>query len=77
MSSGKTESLVPIALSFFLGSILGAGLALLFAPESGRKTRKRIKGFAEDVLEKAEVSFEDIKEKVNSATEKGRRLFRA
>ncbi len=77
MSTGRTDSLLPIALSFLAGALLGAGLALLFAPESGRKTRKKIKGFAEDVLEKAEDSLEGIKEKVDLATQKGKRLFRA
>jgi gas vesicle protein len=51
-------------LSFLLGGVVGAALALLLAPQSGRETRTRIKDFAEGV-----------KEKVTSSVEKGKELF--
>ena len=31
-----------VLLSFLLGGVVGAGLALLFAPQSGRETRQKI-----------------------------------
>ena len=37
---------------FFLEGIVGAGLAMLLAPQSGSETRKRIKEFADDMREK-------------------------
>jgi len=61
-----------ILASFLIGGILGAGLALLFAPQSGEKTRKDISKFTrrvkDDVREKAEdvvESIEDLVDKLN------------
>ena len=34
-----------IFLSFLLGGLVGAGFALLLAPQSGRETRQKIKEF--------------------------------
>jgi len=62
-------------LSFLLGGVVGAALALLLAPQSGRETRTRIKDFAEGVKEKVKDYAEDIKEKVTSSVEKGKELF--
>jgi len=53
-----------ILLAFLLGGVVGAGLAVLFAPLSGRETRERIKGLTEEVKEKAEGAIEDIRDKV-------------
>jgi gas vesicle protein len=33
--------------SFLTGTVIGAGLALLFAPQSGKETRKQIKDFSD------------------------------
>jgi gas vesicle protein len=41
-----------VALFFTAGGILGAALAVLFAPSEGRRTRVKIKEFAEEVKEK-------------------------
>jgi gas vesicle protein len=36
-------------ISFMIGGIVGAGLALLFAPQSGKKTRRQIADMADDI----------------------------
>jgi len=59
-------------LSFLIGGIAGAGLALLLAPKSGRETRRRIKDFTGETTEKAKEYAEDVKEKVTSSVEKGK-----
>ncbi len=57
--------------AFLIGGILGIGLALLFAPQSGKKTRKNISKFASkvkddarEVAENAAESVEDLAVKV-------------
>ncbi len=42
-----------VLISFLVGGIIGAGLALLFAPYSGRKMRGKISDMAEDVRDYA------------------------
>jgi gas vesicle protein len=63
-----------VLLSFLLGGMVGAGLALLLAPQSGVETRKRIREFTDDVREKAAEYVGQTKEKVVSAVEKGKHL---
>jgi gas vesicle protein len=45
-SSGTSASTVLLAV--LGGAILGAGIALLYAPQSGRRTREKLKGLGED-----------------------------
>lgn len=48
--------------SFLTGAALGAGLALLFAPQSGKETRKQIK----DISDKLSSDVKDEAEKIGS-----------
>ncbi len=41
-----------ILVAFLAGGLIGAGLALLYAPASGRETREKIGGMAEDLKKK-------------------------
>ena len=61
-----------VFLAFVLGGIVGAGIALLMAPQSGRETREKIKDFTEDIKEKAGSYAGQIKGKVTSAVEGGK-----
>ena len=53
-----------ILVSFLIGGIAGAGLALLLAPQSGRKTRKQIADMADDVRDTASDYAKKLKEKI-------------
>lgn len=64
-----------ILLSFLLGGLVGAGVALLFAPRSGEETRRKIKELTEEVKEKAEDYVEQVKGKVTSTVGKGKEFF--
>jgi len=44
------------AAALIAGALLGAGIALLFAPQSGRKTRRKIRQFAERAGSKAQAA---------------------
>lgn len=65
----------PLIFSFFLGGLIGAGVALLFAPKPGKETREKIRGLAEEAIEKAEEVIGQAKGRVNSAVEKGKELY--
>ncbi|MBP2687519.1 MAG: hypothetical protein H6Q81_2424 [Deltaproteobacteria bacterium] len=53
-----------VLLAFIAGGMVGAGLALLYAPASGRETRERISGLAEDLKKKSEEWTGEAKQKV-------------
>lgn len=61
-----------VLLSFLLGGMVGAGLALLLAPQSGPETRKKIMDIAEDVKEKAGEYMSQAKDRVTSTVDKGK-----
>ena len=52
-----------------LGGAIGAVIGILFAPQSGRKTRADISGKAEDLLAKAKEEYEATLDKSNKAYE--------
>jgi gas vesicle protein len=54
-----------VLMSFLVGGIVGAGLALLFAPYSGRKMRGKIVDMAEDVKDYASDYTRKLKDKVS------------
>ncbi len=54
-----------VLISFLVGGIVGAGLALLFAPYSGRKMRGKIADMADDVRDYAVDYTNKIKDKVS------------
>ena len=54
-----------VLMSFLIGGIVGAGLALLFAPYSGRKMRGRIADMADDVRDYAGDYAKKLKDKVS------------
>ncbi|MEW6108765.1 MAG: YtxH domain-containing protein [Nitrospirota bacterium] len=54
-----------ILISFLIGGIVGAGLALLLAPQSGKKTRKQIVDMAEDVKDYASDYAHKLKKKIS------------
>lgn len=58
-------------LSFVLGGLIGAAIALLVAPRSGRQTREQIKDLAEDAKEKAADYYDKAKGQISSAMQKG------
>ncbi len=59
-------------LAFFLGGVVGAGVALLVAPASGRETRRMIKDLSEDAKERTEHYLDEVKTKAATVVEKGK-----
>jgi gas vesicle protein len=57
---------------FLVGLALGAGVALLFAPRSGRATRREIKRRARRVRDAAEQTVSEVRENVVDSFERAR-----
>jgi len=56
---------------FLIGALVGAGVALLYAPQSGERTRREIARRAKRARRDVEDKFEEVRDEV---TERGRKL---
>ena len=52
-----------------IGAVVGAGIALLYAPCSGEETRKALNRRAKDIKGRAASALEDAKEYISSKKE--------
>jgi gas vesicle protein len=71
-----------VLVSFMLGAIAGAAVALLYAPAAGEETRRRLGEKAREGREKAErlardgrEFFDRQRESLTTAVERGREAF--
>lgn len=71
MGHDEDHSASSVLLAFFLGGIVGAGLALMLAPDSGTETRRKIKEFSDDVMDKSDGFSDGVKDAVRSGIQKG------
>ncbi|MDX1646774.1 MAG: YtxH domain-containing protein [Longimicrobiales bacterium] len=71
MNSDQEREAVSFVSGLVLGAIIGAGVAMLTAPQPGRKTRKRIRKQARRIQGSASDRLDelagDIKERVDDA----------
>lgn len=68
-------SMGSVFMSFLLGGLVGAGFALLLAPQSGRETRQKIRELTDDVKEKAVEYAGDVKERLTSGIDKSKDIY--
>ena len=68
----RTESAGDSLLMFLTGFAVGAGVALLLAPQSGEKTRRQIRRQAEGAQDNLEKLGEDLIAKGRELVERGR-----
>ncbi len=64
-----------VAMAFLMGGMVGAGLALLLAPQSGRETREKLLSVANEARDKGLQLAEELKEKLESGIEQGREIL--
>ena len=72
MNEESSSSTGTILMAFAGGALLGAGLALLFSPQTGRKTRRQIGDLAEGMEEYTEDLAEQAEQGLKMARQKGR-----
>jgi gas vesicle protein len=58
--------------SFLLGALVGAGLALLFAPQSGAETQEQIRARARQLKAQAEERVRAVQQELESRLEEAR-----
>jgi gas vesicle protein len=75
MEQGSCRGCAGGILAFIVGGLVGAGASLLFAPQSGKETRKQIRNVADSVVDTTENYYEQIKKSVVSALEDGQEIF--
>lgn len=70
----KCTSLAAVVVSFMAGAAIGSGLALLFAPKTGREVREQIKDVTEDAVGKIKEYARDAQDKIKTAYESGKEV---
>ena len=72
MADGRDGgTLVP----FLFGAVVGAGLALLLAPRTGKETRELLKEKGEEFAKRAKESMGERRERAEDFVHKGREFF--
>jgi gas vesicle protein len=64
-----------VLLSFLAGAAVGAGVALLLAPQTGEEIREKIKGLADDAIDKIKDYTTEAQDKLKSTIEDGKELI--
>ncbi len=65
-----------IFLSFLAGAAVGAGLALLYAPKTGKELREKIGELTDDALGKIKTYANDAQEKIKTTIEDGKEAIK-
>lgn len=61
----RENKVAAAALLIMAGGIVGAGLALLFAPQNGQRTRKDIVRYAKKTKNRADEAVEDLSDNIS------------
>ena len=64
MWHSKDDRTISILVALVVGGLAGAGIALLLAPQSGKRTRQQIADFAEDLKDYATDLTDKVRTKV-------------
>jgi gas vesicle protein len=70
----NSDNVIGFGIGLLAGAAIGGTMALLYAPNSGKKTRKLIKNkateFVDDVKEEANEVVDEVKEKTGGVIDK-------
>lgn len=65
----REKKIAAAALLVFAGGVIGAGLTLLFAPQSGERTRKDILRYSKKVRNRADETVDELAANVSNLVE--------
>lgn len=66
-----------VILAFLAGGLIGAGLALLYAPMAGNEARQKIGDLAGDLRRKTEGFTDELKKKVETFIDEEKAVIKA
>lgn len=75
MERNDKSRLFPFFSGLVIGAVIGAGVALTFAPNPGKKTRRQIRKAAGNLKDAAGDSWDDATEGVREGVASARRRF--
>jgi gas vesicle protein len=76
MENDGGYSLRTVGLACVMGGLVGASVALLLAPQSGREVRKQLRGYARRAEQNLREKVETATEVLDQAVEKGREFIK-
>ncbi len=69
----NNEKLGMLVVGIFLGGLIGSAVALLYAPTSGKKLRKKIADKTDDIFDDAHELYDSSKEKAEELLKEGKK----
>ena len=72
----RGSSVGTVLISFLAGAAIGSGLALLFAPKSGREVREKIKDLTDDAVDRIKDYARDAQDKIKTTFDEGKELLK-
>lgn len=67
------EKLGMLVVGIFLGGLIGSTIALLYAPTSGKKLRKKIADKTDGIIDDAHELYDNSKEKAEGLVKEGKK----
>lgn len=77
MSDERSNGAGGVMVAFTLGALLGAVVALLFAPAKGEETREVLSEKAKEGAQKTREFLRQQRETLSSAVDRGREAYKA
>ena len=76
MGNDRVCSLGAVGLAFVTGGLAGAAVALLLAPQSGRKSREQVRGYRQRAEEQVHELTDTASQALEQAVDKGREFIK-